>query len=51
MNQEVQRISQENVKAALKRMKSGKAAGPDDKPREGWIYLGDRAEGFLNQMV
>lgn len=34
MNQDLQRISKEEGRAAMKRMKSGKAAGPDDIPVE-----------------
>lgn len=30
VNQEVQKISEEDVRAAQQRMKSGKVAGPDD---------------------
>lgn len=36
----VQRISKEDVNATMKRMRSGKAAGPGDKPVEGWRCLG-----------
>lgn len=34
MTREVQRISEEEVRAAVKKMKSGKAVAPDDKPVE-----------------
>lgn len=31
-NQEVQRFREEDVRGALKKMKSGKVVGPDDMP-------------------
>ena len=39
MDQEVATISQNEVKRALKRMKSGKAVSPDDIPVEVWKCL------------
>lgn len=36
VDQKVQKISKEEVRLALKRMKSGKAVGPDDIPMEVW---------------
>lgn len=42
-----QRISQEEVRAALKRMKSGKAGGPNYIPVEVWRSLGEKAVDFL----
>lgn len=37
MNQELLTISKEKVKETIKRMKSGKAAGPEDTPVEIWM--------------
>ncbi|XP_051800420.1 uncharacterized protein LOC127532561 [Acanthochromis polyacanthus] len=39
VDQEVAKISKDEVRRALKRMKSGKALGPDDKPVEVWKCL------------
>jgi len=39
----VRRIQESEVREALKRMKGGKAMGPDDIPIEVWRYLGDIA--------
>ncbi|KAJ8347031.1 hypothetical protein SKAU_G00284320 [Synaphobranchus kaupii] len=50
VNQEVQEISKEEVRAAMKRMKSGKAVGPDDIPVETWRCLGEMAVAFLTRL-
>ena len=50
VKQEVDRISKEEVRAAIKRMKSGKAVGPDDIPVEAWRCLGDLAVEFLTRL-
>lgn len=47
VDQEVAKISQDEVMRALKRMKSGKAVGPDDIPVEAWKCLGKMAVEFL----
>lgn len=47
MDQEVAKISKDEVRRALKRMKSGKALGPDDIPVEVWKCLGEVAVEFL----
>lgn len=47
MNQEVQKISQEEVRAAMKWMKNRKSAGLDDIPVEIWRCLGEKTVGFL----
>ena len=39
----VRRIQEVEIGEALKRMKGGKAMGPDDIPIEVWKCLGDRA--------
>lgn len=43
VNEEVQRISKAEARAAMKRIKSIKVVGPDDKPVEVWRSLGERA--------
>ncbi|XP_051806753.1 uncharacterized protein LOC127534762 [Acanthochromis polyacanthus] len=47
VDQEVAKISKDEVRRALKRMKSGKALGPDDIPVEVWKCLGEIAVEFL----
>ncbi|KAE8279451.1 hypothetical protein D5F01_LYC08793 [Larimichthys crocea] len=47
VDQEVAKISEDEVRRALKRMKSGKALGPDDIPVEVWKCLGEMAVHFL----
>ncbi|KAK3542583.1 hypothetical protein QTP86_031285, partial [Hemibagrus guttatus] len=46
----VDKIRKDGVKKALKRMKSGKAVGPDDVPVEVWKCLGEAAVEFLNSL-
>ena len=40
-------ISGEEVRTGLRRMKKGKAQGPDDIPVEAWIALGNKGVEFL----
>ncbi|KAK3507342.1 hypothetical protein QTP70_014836 [Hemibagrus guttatus] len=47
VEQEVDKIRKDEVRKALKRMKSGKAVGPDDIPVEVWKCLGEAAMEFL----
>ncbi|KAG7470479.1 hypothetical protein JOB18_047048 [Solea senegalensis] len=47
VNHEVAEISKDEVRGALKRMKNGKAVGPDDIPVEVWKCLGEEAVEFL----
>ena len=47
VNKEVKQITKEMVRRALKRMKVGKAVGPDDIPIEAWIGLGKIAVNLL----
>ncbi|KAK3570507.1 hypothetical protein QTP86_020082 [Hemibagrus guttatus] len=47
VEQEVNKIRKDEVRKALKRMKSGKAVGPDDIPVEVWKCLGEAAVEFL----
>jgi hypothetical protein len=46
----VRRIQESEVKEALKKMKTGKALGPDDIPIEVWRYLGDIAIVWLTKL-
>ena len=50
VNQEVPQISKEEVRAAMERMKRGKAVGPDDIPAEAWSCLGELAVDFLARL-
>ncbi|KAK3531808.1 hypothetical protein QTP70_029724, partial [Hemibagrus guttatus] len=50
MEQKVDKIRKDEVRKALKRMKSGKAVGPDDIPVEGWKCLGEAAVEFLTSL-
>uniref|UniRef100_A0AAR2JL50 ribonuclease H n=1 Tax=Pygocentrus nattereri TaxID=42514 RepID=A0AAR2JL50_PYGNA len=50
VDQEVQRINKVEVRAALKRIKNGKAVGPDDIPVEVWRCLGEKAVDFLTRL-
>ncbi|KAK3510948.1 hypothetical protein QTP70_027815, partial [Hemibagrus guttatus] len=47
VQQKVDKIRKNEVRKALKRMKSGKAVGPDDIPVEVWKCLGEAAVEFL----
>ncbi|KAK3522439.1 hypothetical protein QTP86_011012 [Hemibagrus guttatus] len=47
VEQEVDKIRKDEVRKGLKRMKSGKAVGPDDIPVEVWKCLGEAAVEFL----
>lgn len=49
VDQEAAEIRKDEVKKALKKMKTGKAVGPDDIPVEVWKYLGEVAVEFLNR--
>jgi hypothetical protein len=46
----VRRIQESKVKQALKKMKTGKALGPDDIPIEVWRCLGDIAIVWLTKL-
>ena len=46
----VRRITKDAVKAAMRRMKRGKAVGPDDIPIEAWKALGDIGVNFLTKL-
>ncbi|KAK3515337.1 hypothetical protein QTP70_017194, partial [Hemibagrus guttatus] len=47
VQQKVDKIRKDEVRKALKRMKSEKAVGTDDIPVEVWKYLGEAAVEFL----
>jgi hypothetical protein len=46
----VRRIKESEVKEALKKMKTGKALGPDDIPIEVWRCLGDITIVWLTKL-
>ncbi|KAK3513802.1 hypothetical protein QTP70_028880 [Hemibagrus guttatus] len=50
VEQKVDKIRKDEVRKALKRMKSGKAVGPDDIPVVVWKYLGEAAVEFLTSL-
>ncbi|KAK3559113.1 hypothetical protein QTP86_004101 [Hemibagrus guttatus] len=50
VEQKVDKIRKDEVRKALKRMKSGKAVGPDDIPVEVWKGLGETAVEFLTSL-
>ena len=50
VNEEVNCVSREDVKKALRRMKKGKAAGPDELPVEVWKCMGKMGIKFLTRL-
>ena len=44
-------VTEEEVKTALKKMKTGKARGPDDIPVEVWLILGDVGIEWLTKLM
>ncbi|KAK3527056.1 hypothetical protein QTP86_008661 [Hemibagrus guttatus] len=50
VEQKVDKIRKDEVRKALKRMKSGKAVGPDDITVEVWKCLGEAAVEFLTSL-
>ncbi|KAK3558663.1 hypothetical protein QTP86_023102, partial [Hemibagrus guttatus] len=50
VEQKVDKIRKDEVRKALKRMKSEKAVGPDDIPVEVWKCLGEAAVEFLTSL-
>ncbi|KAK3548746.1 hypothetical protein QTP70_018779, partial [Hemibagrus guttatus] len=50
VEQKVDKIRKDEVRKALKRMKSGKAVGRDDIPVEVWKCLGEAAVKFLTSL-
>ena len=43
-------ISGEEVRTELRKMKKGKAQGPDDIPVEAWIALGNKGVEFFSEV-
>ena len=50
VNEEVNCVSREEVKKALRKMKKGKAVGPDELPVEVWMCMGDIGIKFLTRL-
>ena len=50
VNKEVNCVSREGVKNTLRRMKKGKAVGPDELPVEVWKCMGKMGIKFLIRM-
>ena len=50
VNLEVESIIKEEVRENMKRMKNGKAVGPDDMSVEVWKCLGESALKFLTKL-
>ncbi|KAK3516306.1 hypothetical protein QTP70_009434 [Hemibagrus guttatus] len=50
VQQKVDKIRKDEVRKALKRMKNGKAVGPDNIPVEVWKCLGEAAVEFLTSL-
>ncbi|KAK3575237.1 hypothetical protein QTP86_023435, partial [Hemibagrus guttatus] len=51
VEQKVDKIRKDEVRKALKKMKSGKAVGPDDIPVEVWKCLGEAAASLFNRVL
>ena len=50
VNEEVNCVSREEVKNVLRRIKNGKAVGPDELPVEVWKYMGEMGIKFLTRL-
>ena len=50
VNKEVNCVNREEVKNALRRMKKGKAVGPDELPIEVWKCMGEIGIKFLTRL-
>ena len=50
VNKEVNYVSKEEVKNALRRMKKGKTVGPDELPIEVWKCMGEVEIQFLTKL-
>ena len=50
VEQDIARISKDEVRKALNRMKKGKAVGPDDIPVEVWKCIGEMGLVFLTRL-
>ena len=51
VNKEVNCVSIEEVKNALRRMKKGKAVGPDELPVEVWKFMREMGIKFLTRLL
>ena len=49
-HEEVEEINEQEVRAALQKMKEGKAVGPDGLPAEVWKCLGELGVKFLTKL-
>ena len=50
VNEEVNCVSREEMKIALRRMKKGKAVGPDELPVKVWKCMGKIGTKFLTRL-
>ena len=50
VNEEVNCVNREEVKNAVRRMKKGKAVGPDELPIEVWMCMGKMGIKFLTRL-
>ena len=50
VNEEIKCVSREEVKHSLRRMKKGKAVGPDELPIEVWKCMGKMRIKFLTRL-
>ena len=50
INEEINCFSREEVKNVLRRMKKGKAVGPDELPVEVWKCMGEIGIKFLTRL-
>ena len=50
VNEEVNYVIREEVKNATRKMKKGKAAGPDELPIEVWKCMGEMGIKFLTRL-
>ena len=50
VKEEVNCVSREKIKNALRRMKKGKAVGPDELPVEVWKCMGEMRIEFLTRL-
>ena len=50
VNEEVNCVSREEIKNAVRRMKKGKAVGPDELPVEVWKCMGEMGIKFLTRL-
>jgi len=48
---EIEAFTEAEVRSALKKMKNGKAVGPDNLPIEVWKCLGEEGITFLCEML